>query len=98
MKGCFNKILRINLKTKTFKEESVPDSVYEAYLGGKGLGTHLLMKENPPGVNQKWDLTLFDLFSIVLSKISLGGLSIKAYLFLLRDKKKDCSKEVEKIS
>ena len=51
MKGFFNKILRINLKTKTFKEETIPDSVYETYLGGKGLGTYLLMEENPPGVD-----------------------------------------------
>jgi len=51
MKGFFNKILRINLKTKTHKEETIPDSVYEAYLGGKGLGTYFLMKENPPGVD-----------------------------------------------
>lgn len=51
MKGFFNKILRINLKTKTSKEETIPDSVYENYLGGKGLGTYLLKKENPPGVN-----------------------------------------------
>jgi aldehyde:ferredoxin oxidoreductase len=51
MKGFFNKLLRINLKTKTFKEESIPDSVFENYLGGKGLGTFLLIKENPPGVD-----------------------------------------------
>ena len=51
MKGFYNKILRINLKTKTFKEEAFPDSVYETYLGGKGLGTYLLTKENPPGVD-----------------------------------------------
>jgi aldehyde:ferredoxin oxidoreductase len=51
MKGFFNKILRIELKAKAFKEEAVPDSVYENYLGGKGLGTYLLMKENPPGVD-----------------------------------------------
>ena len=51
MNGFFNKLLRINLKTKTYKEETVPDSVYEASLGGKGLGIHLLLKENPPGVN-----------------------------------------------
>jgi aldehyde:ferredoxin oxidoreductase len=50
MKGFFNKILRINLKEKTFKEETIPDSIYETYLGGKGLGIYLLMKENPPGV------------------------------------------------
>lgn len=51
VKGFFNKILRINLKIKTFKEETLPDSVYETYLGGKGLGTYLLMRENPPGVD-----------------------------------------------
>jgi aldehyde:ferredoxin oxidoreductase len=51
MHGFFNKILRINLKTKTYKEEIISDSIYEAYLGGKGLGTYLLMKENPPGVD-----------------------------------------------
>ena len=51
MNGFFNKILRINLKLKTFKEEKVPDSVYETFLGGKGLGVHLLMKENPAGVD-----------------------------------------------
>ena len=51
MKGFFNKILRIHLKTKTFQEEILPDSVLETTLGGKGLGTHLLMRENPPGVD-----------------------------------------------
>jgi aldehyde:ferredoxin oxidoreductase len=51
MKGFFNKLLRINLKSKTFKEESILDSVFENYLGGKGLGVHLLIKENPPGVD-----------------------------------------------
>jgi aldehyde:ferredoxin oxidoreductase len=51
MKGFFNKILRINLKTKTFREEEIADLVYETYLGGKGLGIYLLMKENPPGVD-----------------------------------------------
>jgi aldehyde:ferredoxin oxidoreductase len=51
MKGFFNKMLRIHLKTKTFQEESLPDSVFETTLGGKGLGTHLLMRENPPAVD-----------------------------------------------
>jgi len=51
MKGFFNKILQIDLNERTSKEETISDSVYEAYLGGKGLGTYLLMKENPPGVD-----------------------------------------------
>lgn len=50
MDGFFNKILRINLKSKTFQEETIPDSVFETYLGGKGLGIYLLMKGNPPGI------------------------------------------------
>jgi len=37
MKGFFNKILRIHLKTRTFQEENLPDSVLETTLGGKGL-------------------------------------------------------------
>ncbi len=51
MNGFFNKILRINLKTKYFQEETIPDSVFENYLGGKGLGIYLLMNENPPGID-----------------------------------------------
>ncbi len=51
MKGFFNKILRINLKKKEFQEEAIPDSIYKTYLGGKGLGIHLLMKENPSRVD-----------------------------------------------
>jgi len=31
VKGFFNKILKINLKTKTFKGKTIPDSVYEIY-------------------------------------------------------------------
>lgn len=51
MKGFFNKILRINLEKRVFKEEGIPDSVYENFLGGKGLGIYLLLRENPPGVD-----------------------------------------------
>lgn len=51
MIGFFNKILRMKFKTKTFKEESIPDSVYETYLGGKRLGAYLLMKKNSPGID-----------------------------------------------
>ena len=51
MEGFFNKLLRIDLKTRTYIEEMVPDAVYKNSLGGKGLGIHLLLKENPPGVN-----------------------------------------------
>jgi aldehyde:ferredoxin oxidoreductase len=51
MKGFFNRLLRVDLKSKTFKEETIHDSVFETHLGGKGLGTYLLTKENPTGVD-----------------------------------------------
>jgi aldehyde:ferredoxin oxidoreductase len=51
MKGFFDKLLRINLKSKTFQEERIPDSICETYLGGKGPGIGLLWKENPPRVD-----------------------------------------------
>jgi len=46
MKGFFNKILRINLTTKIFKEEPIPDSVFETYMEGNGLGINFIIKEN----------------------------------------------------
>lgn len=51
MKGFFGKILNINLNDQTHSEEAIKDSVYEKFLGGKGLASYLLLKRNPPGIN-----------------------------------------------
>ena len=51
MKGFFNRLLRVNLSTAAFTYQSIPDSTLSATLGGKGLGTHLLLTENPAGVD-----------------------------------------------
>ena len=51
MKGFFHKMLRIDLKERTAREETIADAVYEAGLGGKGLALHLLTRDNPPGVD-----------------------------------------------
>lgn len=51
MKGLFNRLLRIDLKARVFKEEVIPDSVIENYLGGKGLAIYYLIKENPSKVD-----------------------------------------------
>jgi len=51
MEGFFNRVLRVNLKARTFQAEPIGDAIYEKYLGGKGLATSLLMKENAPGVD-----------------------------------------------
>ena len=51
MNAFFNKLLRINLSRQKYSYEPIADEVLEKTLGGKGLGTHLLMTENPPCVD-----------------------------------------------
>jgi len=51
MRGFFGKVLDVDLSTKTHNVENLDESVCRSYLGGKGLGTHLLLEENPPGVD-----------------------------------------------
>ena len=43
MYGFYNKVLHVDLSKKSFEEESIGDEVYQEYLGGKGLGTYLLL-------------------------------------------------------
>jgi aldehyde:ferredoxin oxidoreductase len=51
MKGFFNKLLRIDLTGRSHSLEEIPDEVLRSTLGGKGLGVHYLLAENPPGVD-----------------------------------------------
>ncbi|HUL22156.1 MAG TPA: aldehyde ferredoxin oxidoreductase N-terminal domain-containing protein, partial [Thermodesulfobacteriota bacterium] len=51
MKGFFNQLLRIDLSLRKSTVEPIPESVLQSYLGGKGLGSYLLLKENPPQVD-----------------------------------------------
>ncbi len=51
MKGFFNRLIRINLRSQTYAVEEIPEKALETYLGGKGLGTYLLIKNNPPRVD-----------------------------------------------
>jgi aldehyde:ferredoxin oxidoreductase len=51
MKGFFNRLLRIDLSSNKTTVEPIPDSILQSYLGGKGLGSYLLLKENPPHID-----------------------------------------------
>ena len=51
MKGFFNRYLEVNLTDKTSKIVELPDTLFESYLGGKGLATKLLLEHNPPKVD-----------------------------------------------
>jgi len=50
MEGFFNQIYLIDLTEQRFEVQSIPDDVYTRSLGGKGLGTYLLLRETdiPP--------------------------------------------------
>jgi aldehyde:ferredoxin oxidoreductase len=51
MKGFYNRLLRVDLSKKKATVEPIPESVLRSYLGGKGLGSFLLLKENPPHID-----------------------------------------------
>jgi aldehyde:ferredoxin oxidoreductase len=51
MKGFFNQLLRIDLSREETAVEPISESVLRSYLGGKGLGSFLLLKENPPHID-----------------------------------------------
>ncbi len=51
MKGFYGRVLYIDLGRKHVEIKRPGDKIYQTYLGGKGLGTWLLHKHNPPGVD-----------------------------------------------
>jgi len=51
MKGFFNRLLRVDLSKQTSAIEPIPESILRSYWGGKGLGSYLLLKENPPHID-----------------------------------------------
>ena len=51
MKGFFGKILKIDLSRRKTEIESISNETYRRTFGGKGLALHLLLRDNPPGVD-----------------------------------------------
>ncbi len=51
MHGFYNRILTIDLSSRTFVIEELADEVFRECLGGKGLATRLLLERNPAGVD-----------------------------------------------
>ncbi len=51
MFGFYNLLLRVNASQESFEITSLQDSVLKKKLGGKGLATHLLLENNPAGVD-----------------------------------------------
>jgi aldehyde:ferredoxin oxidoreductase len=50
MRGFYNRILTIDLSTRSFTIENISDKLLSECFGGKGLATRLLLDRNPAGV------------------------------------------------
>lgn len=50
-KPYMGKILMVDLSNQTMTEETIPDSVYEHYLSGMGLGAYILYNRMPAGAD-----------------------------------------------
>lgn len=51
MHGFYSKLLRINLTDKSYTVENIEEEILRKYLGGKGLGSFLLLKNVKPGTD-----------------------------------------------
>jgi aldehyde:ferredoxin oxidoreductase len=51
MYGFYKRILRIYLTGMEFWIDALEDSIYQKYLGGKGLASYLLYQHNPAGID-----------------------------------------------
>ncbi len=51
MHGFFGKLLWIDLTQESYREETIPGEILERYLGGKGLGSYLLLQHLVPGTD-----------------------------------------------
>ncbi|MBI4773072.1 MAG: aldehyde ferredoxin oxidoreductase family protein [Deltaproteobacteria bacterium] len=51
MFGFYNKVLEVDASRRSFEVKTISDEVLRAFLGGKGLATHLLLRYNPPRVD-----------------------------------------------
>src|SRR4030042_4528542 len=49
--ASMGKILWVNLRDGGFKEETIPDEIYEKYLSGVGLGVYILYRDMPSHAN-----------------------------------------------
>jgi len=51
MDSNFKRILKIDLSSKKYELSNLKSEIYDKYIGGKGIASYLLLKENPEGIN-----------------------------------------------
>ncbi len=51
MPGFYGRVLIVDLSTRSWSHETIAKEILTRYLGGKGLGAHLLLKHAPAGAD-----------------------------------------------
>jgi len=72
MQPYTGKVLWVDLTHGAFHKESIPDEIFERFLGGIGLGAHLLYRDMPAGVDPLGPQAILGLMSGLLT--GAGGL------------------------
>ncbi len=70
--GTGNRILEVNLTTRTVKEFSVTEEERRMYLGGKGLGLKYLFDRMDPGIDSLGEYNILAFMMGVLMGTDAG--------------------------
>ena len=73
--GYNGKVLRVNLTSGVFSEETPAEIVYRMYMGGSALSSYFLLKEQKPGVDPLGPENKLIIMSSAISGAPLPGLT-----------------------
>ncbi len=65
--GYMGKILWVNLTERTFKDENIPDKIYEEFLSGYGLASKVIYENQPVGIDYKDERSIISVMSGILT-------------------------------
>lgn len=65
--GYMGKILWVDLTNGTFRDEEIPDNVYEEFLSGYGLASKVIYENQPAGIDYKDERSIISVMSGILT-------------------------------
>jgi len=65
--GYMGKILWVDLTKGTFKEENIPDKIYEQFLSGYGLASKIIYERQPKGISFEDERSIISVMSGILT-------------------------------
>ncbi len=65
--GYMGKILWVDLSNKTFRDEIIPDEIYEQFLSGYGLASKIIYENQPKDIDYKDESSIISVMSGILT-------------------------------